>query len=413
MERQAIESICKRVNRLLAHHDQVRNTKGELFNVFSILNMETKENAMHSAFLAELLFPKGSHNFGSIFLELFLQVVEQNDKPFRVSDKAVVIKEKNIGRRNDVKGLGGRIDIYIKDIESNTICIENKIHARDQDTQIIRYSRYNSLKNTVYYLTLYGDEPSKESRGKLISGEDYYNISYVKHILEWLLLCLKEATSAPILRESIKQYMILIKKLAKTLNIQEEQELSEVIFDNLEEVKYITMNYEKILNKVKEQFRLAVFEELKTRLDCDSTFNVVKGKEVQSKGYSQLWIKLKKYPNSKYYFGVESFNGKGHYNGNLFVGIFKVGGSSDFKPFAENKLSGWWPIAQILLAYQNESVNLSNNKILKLIKDSGSKSFNEILVLVCNQIVDFIENYEKDLLTHLESNKDGIMTKSK
>lgn len=45
--------------------------KGELFNTFSILKMETAENKTHSNFIAELLNPKGSHLKGSIFLERF------------------------------------------------------------------------------------------------------------------------------------------------------------------------------------------------------------------------------------------------------------------------------------------------------------------------------------------------------
>ena len=44
------------------------NTKTNVFNIFSVLRLETKE-LIHSKFIAELLNPKGSHGMGSIFLD--------------------------------------------------------------------------------------------------------------------------------------------------------------------------------------------------------------------------------------------------------------------------------------------------------------------------------------------------------
>ncbi|HEY9543015.1 PD-(D/E)XK nuclease family protein [Prevotella sp.] len=51
--------------------------RGETFNMFSILKMESNETATHSAFLAELLNPHGSHGCGSAFLSAFLRQVAQ------------------------------------------------------------------------------------------------------------------------------------------------------------------------------------------------------------------------------------------------------------------------------------------------------------------------------------------------
>lgn len=46
------------------------------FNVFEILKLQSNENRTHSAFIAELLNPHGSHLIGTTFLKLFLEVTD-------------------------------------------------------------------------------------------------------------------------------------------------------------------------------------------------------------------------------------------------------------------------------------------------------------------------------------------------
>ena len=63
-----IERMLKGAKVIWNQQEEIKRLKGEHFNIFSVLNMETRENATHSAFLGELLNPKGSHLFGSLFL---------------------------------------------------------------------------------------------------------------------------------------------------------------------------------------------------------------------------------------------------------------------------------------------------------------------------------------------------------
>tara|TARA_B100000378_G_C17903478_1_gene363522 strand:- start:115 stop:366 length:252 start_codon:yes stop_codon:yes gene_type:complete len=72
------KKLIQDAQRIIAHHNEVSRLKGENFNVFSILNMEHKENGTHSAFLGELLNPNGSHSKGNLFLQLFLQTIDNN-----------------------------------------------------------------------------------------------------------------------------------------------------------------------------------------------------------------------------------------------------------------------------------------------------------------------------------------------
>ena len=95
-----------------------RQKRGEYFNIFSVLRLETKEVRLHSAFLAELLNPEGSHGLGKQFLELFLNMVVRKSKeePFYFeTENAKVYVEYYIGVISEDKKSGGRIDLLIED----------------------------------------------------------------------------------------------------------------------------------------------------------------------------------------------------------------------------------------------------------------------------------------------------------
>jgi hypothetical protein len=238
--------------------------RGEHFNIFSILKMESKENATHSAFLGELLDPKGSHQFENIFLKLFLKFISFEDE-FDINSATVTLEE-HVGAIDYEAKTGGRIDIFIKDTKGNSIAIENKIYAGDQSAQIERYVNVSN-KNTVFYLTLDGNTPSEDSKGELKEGVDFHCISYQSTITKWLHSCMKEAAEQPILRETIRQYIILIKKLTNQLtdNVME-QEVYELIGKNYSAAKFVTDNLLQVelhyTNKFLEELKQVLTERL-------------------------------------------------------------------------------------------------------------------------------------------------------
>jgi hypothetical protein len=63
--------LLKEVELLQKHQKEIEIIKGETFNIFSILGVESKENKTHSSFIAELLNPNGSHYMNAVFLEAF------------------------------------------------------------------------------------------------------------------------------------------------------------------------------------------------------------------------------------------------------------------------------------------------------------------------------------------------------
>jgi len=223
--------LLSRLGTICKHHKELSRLSGADFNVFKIVKV-VHDEVRHSAFLAELLNPKGSHGQGDLFLRLFVQKLGITD--FQC-ETAVAIVEKHIGEVTETTG--GRIDILIDDHHGNQIIIENKIYASDQENQLIRY--HNFKNQNLFYLTLHGNDASEYSTlhntsgVKLICGDDYKLLSYKTHILEWLELCQKEAVSMPLLREGIAHYINLIKILTgKSTNKAMEQEIVNLITES-------------------------------------------------------------------------------------------------------------------------------------------------------------------------------------
>ena len=270
------QNLFNSVKQILKSKDELERAKGEKFNVFSILKMESKEDTLHSAFLAELLNPKGSHLMGTTFLSLFLQ--QLNIESFNF-DEAKVHTEFSIGKVNHENRTGGRIDILLTD-KKRYISIENKIYANDQPNQIERYCNFNKDMNTVFYLTLNRKEPEGFSKNELTVDEDFHLLSYGDEILTWLEACLKESAESPIVRESIKQYIIIIKKLTGKMDDEHKKELQKLIASHLEEAKYIASTYDSVIDDKGHFIRQQTIEKLKPRL---VNFEVNEGAKIQNR----------------------------------------------------------------------------------------------------------------------------------
>jgi hypothetical protein len=413
IEKEKVKALLRNTKRIVAHQNEMMIAKGENFNLFSVLKMETKEDSTHSAFLAELLNPEGSHKKGTIFLELFLQTINHNKniegkKELFIIPKAKVTTEFYIGKVNPEKETGGRIDVFLKDSKENTISIENKINAPDQPKQVKRYYNYNKNKNTVYYLTLLGKNPKKMSRVNLIENTGFYNISYKKHIIDWLELCLKEVANFSGLRESINQYILLIKKLTNTMADKYQTEIINLMMSNVEESKFIANNYDNALLNLKNNFRKDLMEKLK--LDLSINYDLDLGAEPKANRISQLWIHLKSNPD--FLFGIESFSGAGNKNGDMFVGIISKGEirSEILKSLPEeNKLNDRWRQIRVLKTADLNPINLSHNYTIKILNNRGKEnqsSYKKLLNTCYEQVIGFVRDYEKALPEELFLNID-------
>ncbi len=243
--------LLKQVEDVRLKYEQLAKISGEKFNIFHILNVSTYEVRLHSAFIAELLNPKGSHGQNTVFLSLFLQQLKIENFEFEGANVEI---EKYISPKMEESG--GRIDIFLKNNKSQSITIENKIYAADQDKQLLRYKNYIGDNGRLFYLTLEGDEPDDCSIGTLVKGEHFELISYHTDIVNWLEKCQKEAASFPLLRETIAQYIYLIKHLTgQTTNRKMENEIVDLITKSPENLKNaVELNKALTKAKVKVQF---------------------------------------------------------------------------------------------------------------------------------------------------------------
>ena len=399
MGTQELQRFFNTTANLISTTKQIKKLKGENFNLFQILKVETAENNTHSNFIAELLNPNGSHELGAKPLSYFLNIIKF---PFQEDlERVQVYTEYHIGKINQTKALGGRIDILLKFTNGETLSIENKINAGDQYQQLQRYCNYNYPNNRVYYLNLYGDNPNPNSIGDLECDQDYFIISYRNQILTWLDLCIKEASNQPILRESIKQYIILIKKLTNTLENTEHEKFKGLIFDFLEEAEYISSNFSRVIYETKEAFRNKLLVRLQDKLDND-VYELSLGHDVDRK-FSQLWIDVKGVKKPQLRFAVEPFSGVGHHDGNMFVGLFdREGDKSDFKLEEADYFTDVWIIAEYLEDLNGHRINITNHSFLKKIHDLKSAESNRIMESLENQIINFLAKYEDRVQTYLQ-----------
>ncbi|MDB6019689.1 MAG: hypothetical protein JWR19_4178 [Pedosphaera sp.] len=188
------------------HAETLARATGEHFNIFKILGIGHYEVRTHSPILGDLLNPKGSHGQGDTFLRLFINQLDVKD--FDPASARLEL-EYHIGTVTDKSG--GRIDIVILDGNGHAIFIENKIYAGDQEKQLQRY-RERDAQAHLLYLTLQGDLPAGFTEERL-QNIRAIRISYAIHIRDWLVACRKEAASLPQVRETISQYLHLIREL--------------------------------------------------------------------------------------------------------------------------------------------------------------------------------------------------------
>jgi hypothetical protein len=265
--------------------------QGKYFNIFDVLQLSRNEVRLHSAFIAELLNPSGSHGLGDKFLKAFVETVFGNrDQKFSGNDfikrfdtkSAMVKTEHSIGSINEKGDEGGRIDLFIKDKNNNAIIIENKIDAYDQSNQLIRYRNYaekEKLNYKLLYLTKYGSPASENSAGK--DAKYYIPISYRQDIFSWLNKCIGISAMIPPVRETIYQYIINLKEI---LDIMDDKNINKIVNLATDE-KYLNATLDIINNSwnIKVQLRKEFIQKLEEKAkECGLRVDDENGEELEN-----------------------------------------------------------------------------------------------------------------------------------
>ncbi len=197
------------------------------FNLFRLLGRERDEIHTHSALMAELLSPEGSHGQGKIFLEKFLlEVGERQDldwlaKPPEADDWTVNTEE----WFND-----GRLDIVVRSgVTPLLLVIENKIYAADAEDQLQRYERWmgrqpgHADQKILIYLTLDG----KPCAGT--QPANYCRLSYRDNIVQWLTRSQERVRAGAVaVRDVCEQYLKTIAMLCGGTDMNTSEDTSQV-----------------------------------------------------------------------------------------------------------------------------------------------------------------------------------------
>lgn len=292
--------------------ENIKRANGDCFNVFNTIGLWSEEVRLHSAFIAELLNPKGSHGLAYRFLQAFLEDLDLPDDYINFQRCSQNIVERVIGPVTAKEG--GRIDIIIED-GNHAIIIENKIYAGDQPHQLLRYNNYGKKKFPngfiLIYLTLDGHEACKCS----IGGKefDYKQLSYENNIVNWLDKCYSIADGKPLVRSVIKQYCELIKQITNTdMDTKYRAKLMSVLLEpkNVIAMGDVFQLKDEWLSKIIDTYILQPLEEYAKTNDMKFGKDTVCGE-------SGAWIYRKEWD----FYGIFVWTGRKNDWYNMFVGV--------------------------------------------------------------------------------------------
>lgn len=379
---------------ILKEQEKYLKASGEDFNIFSVTKIERYENNTHSAMLAELLNPEGSHHQRNLFLQEFiLQIYAVVPIEFlgNISMEEIlmgnpnVIKEKSNGTVDLETATGGRIDILVKTNKIDII-IENKIDARDQNSQLLRYynDRNKNKTTLILYLTLNGDNPSLDSARDLIVNKQYFNISYKRFIVKWLEKSMEQISNEYV-NHAIKQYLNLVKKITFQLENKHMENLKTLLKMNLEEANQIAQTLPTVINTLQVDFR----NKFKSELSKILPKNLKIDKSIND---GNIYIIGHSYSNHALCFAVMFTNEP------IYYGLYNHCGSPENNTLVHNNVINIphqtinFPFWDWLKDDNHGKINLNEISFLSDLKDS--KKEEKIISLAVKKVGSFIEKYE-------------------
>jgi hypothetical protein len=167
-------------------------------NIFKVLGLENYE-IRHSSFLAWLLDPHETHQFGDHFLKNFLYTILKDSRSKLIEKEITDVNISHVTVRKE----WNQIDLLVI-TNDFVVCIENKVWSGEHSDQLKRYKQvvndYFPFRKKVFvFLSPYGKESSEI--------DSYVNLSY-GHIFNILneLLDKKEGELLPEVIGHISDY---------------------------------------------------------------------------------------------------------------------------------------------------------------------------------------------------------------
>ena len=294
------EDFFKKIEKFKEIQEQQKQRGLNDFNLLTTGLKYHNEARLHSPMIGALLNSHGLHYQKTLFLELFVKEIGLNDWGLDLENVSVRVEYKDI-------------DLYITDGIKHII-IENKIWAKDQECQIIRYiniiyqenkeafgkleenNRINENLLRVVYLTAQDkdvpdehkvvngyisfcgtdeklaicsdkDHIRKSVSHGLINYKAKYQRNTYKDIFQWLISAKKQVSNITNLNEAIQQYIDVVKMVNKTYegNVMS---LKEYIMKEKDEdfglLKSVVNEYQAMIQKSKDEFLASLESSLKS-----------------------------------------------------------------------------------------------------------------------------------------------------
>ena len=189
------------------------------FNPFEVLGIQRRET-LHSAFLAWLLDPRGSHGVGDHFLRRFLLAVVAKGYDDRLTDLTpLAVDNWSLDAVRTITE-SDNIDILIVSEDDQFACIiENKIGAAEHDDQLTRY--YDTTREQLpdfsivpIFLTPDGRDPVSAEDAEIYIPFDYNEVAeLVAHTMEARSTTLNDGV-----RHFLSQYYRTLRRYVTAMN---------------------------------------------------------------------------------------------------------------------------------------------------------------------------------------------------
>lgn len=379
---QSFNNLFQKVGLLVQQVEDERKEsqqRGERFNIFQICRIDHYE-LQHSAIIAEMIDPKGSHGQGELYLKLFM--MEYGTK---LSIDDIEYDKVEVRREVWTEAHDGRMDIFIEYNGHPLVIIENKLFAKDQSIQLIKYKKDADIKINksqktnqefeyeIVYLSLDGKKASDDSS----NGVDYFQMSYSKNIVDWLTQCIGHSARIPLVRETLIQYQNHIKQITNQ-NMEKDQKdkLLEILsqhpveyeailqIDHNEYLKYAYVNY------VEGKFRLFASENnLIYKVDGLWERNKEKGFYFRQPNWNHaaIWFFSEASGFKDFYYGVSNYCGE------------KLGYPSFKLDCMEDDCTEYWPYGTSWMEYDNWDSRVSKAMVTGEFAESVIKSVLAVL----------------------------------
>ena len=214
---------------------------------------------------------------------------------------------------------------------------------------------------------------------------------------------MKECVDIPILRETIKQYILLIKKLTNMMDKKEEIELLTAVLKNYDAANQISRTIKEELPKFTESFRGDLCKKINEQMG--EKYYVEKELPYTNKD-CKILISMKGSEKNKVCFGLSNFStiDKTGETENIWMGIFSrerlsIVISPLYIPIGKTKNDSWITTYDIP-DFQNTNLNLRDgNTLYKLYTDT--QLYESIINYISNECKKYIEFYHDNIVSLL------------